>query len=71
MKKYFKWIVKGGKVILLRRNVGLFGSQWERFGVFDDKDGNAERGKLIVKQLNECAQHTENFDEDDRKRYYQ
>lgn len=61
MKKNFKWLVKEGRVLLLRRVVGLFGEQWECFGTFDDKDGNAERGKQIIRQLNECVLHTDNF----------
>ena len=55
MKKNFKWLVKNGKVLLLRRTVGLFGEQWECFGNFDDKDGNAARGKQIIKQLRSKA----------------
>ncbi len=51
--------------MLLRRTVGLFGEQWECFGNFDDKDGNETRGKQIIKLLNECAKHTENFNEHD------
>lgn len=65
MKKNFKWLVRKGKVLLLRRTVGLFGEQWECFGAFDDKDGNAARGRQIIRQLNECAVHTVNFNEND------
>lgn len=65
MKKNFKWLVKNGRVMLLRRTVGLFGEQWECFGNFDDKDSNVARGKQIIKQLNQCAQHTENFNNHD------
>ncbi len=63
--KNFKWLVKNGRVLLLRRTVGLFGEQWECFGNFDDKDGNAIRCRQIIKQLNQCAQHTENYREHD------
>lgn len=61
MTKKYKWLVKHGKVMLLHRTIGLFGEQWECFGVFDDKAGNAARGKQIIKLLNECATHTEIF----------
>ena len=53
MKKHFKWLAKNGRVLLLHRTVGLFGEQWECFGNFDDKDGNATRGKQIIKLLNQ------------------
>ena len=56
MKKHFKWLAKNGRVLLLHRTVGLFGEQWECFGNFDDKDGNATRGKQIIKLLNQSAQ---------------
>lgn len=65
MTKNFKWLVRNGKILLLRRTVSLFGEGWECFGCFDDKNGNASRAKQIVKQLNECARHTENFNKDD------
>lgn len=65
MKKNFKWLVKNGRVLLLRRTVGLFGEQWECFGNFDNKDGNAIRCRQIIKRLNQCAQHTENYREHD------
>lgn len=63
MTKQFKWLVKNGRVILLRRTVGLFGEQWECFGNFDDKGDNAARGKRIIEQLNECAGHSDNYNE--------
>ena len=65
MKKNFKWLLKNGRVMLLRRTVGLFGEQWECFGNFDDKAGNVTNAKQIIKLLNECAKHTENFNEHD------
>lgn len=65
MRKHFKWLVRNGRVLLLHRTVGFFGEQWETFGNFDDKDGNAERCKEIVKQLNQCVRHTESYKEND------
>lgn len=64
MKKNFKWLVRNDHVYLLRRTIGLFGENWECFGNFDNKDGNLDRCKQIIKQLNECAKHTENFNDD-------
>ena len=65
MKKNYKWLMKNGKVYLLHRTVGLFGEQWECFGSFDNKDCNSERSKTIIKLLNQCDLHTENFNEND------
>lgn len=65
MKKHFKWLAKNDRVLLLHRTVGLFGEQWECFGNFDDKDCNVARSKQIIKLLNQCAQHTENYNEHD------
>lgn len=61
MKKHFKWVVKNGRVLLLQRSVGFFGEQWECFCDFDEKDGNVDRAKLIIKKLNECARHTDKY----------
>ena len=65
MKKNFKWLVSNGHVLLLHRTVGLFGEQWEGFGNFDDRDGNAARGKHIIKLLNECDKHTDHPNDND------
>lgn len=48
MKKYFKWVVKNGSVLLLRRSsFGMFGEQWDSFAKFDANDSNITRGKQI------------------------
>lgn len=65
MKKQYKWLVKNGRIILLRRTVGLFGEQWDCIGNFDNKGNNAVHGKMIIKLLNECAQNTTNLNRDD------
>lgn len=65
MKKKYKLLAKYGKIMLLRRTIGLFGEPWECFGVFDDKAGNATRAKQIIKQLNECVTHTEILTDND------
>lgn len=66
MKKYFKWVVKNGSVLLLRRSsFGMFGEQWDSFAKFDANDSNITRGKQIIKLLNECAKHSEKFNDDD------
>lgn len=65
MKKHFKWLRKNGRLLLLQRSIGLFGEHWECFGDFDDKESNLERGKLIVKQLNDCANNTDKYNKND------
>lgn len=47
------------KIYILKNGIGLFGPQLESIAVFDNKDGNLERVKQIVKQLNECDRHSE------------
>lgn len=49
----------GEKIYILKNGIGLFGPQLESIAVFDNRDGNLERVKQIVKQLNECDRHTE------------
>lgn len=59
MKKRFKQKASHGRLFILKAAVGLFGPQLDVVAAFDDRDGNRERVKSIVKQLNECDRHTE------------
>lgn len=59
MKRLFRHKVVGERVYILKSSIGLFGLQMESIAKFDNKDGNLERVKDIVKQLNECDRHTE------------
>lgn len=61
MKRAFRQKIIGGKIYILKNGIGLFGPQLESIAVFDNRDGNLERVKQIVKQLNECDQHTEHL----------
>ena len=63
--KNFKYLIRGGRVLLLYRCDGLFGGQWTCFGDFVDREGNAERGKQIIKQLNKCAEITNKPNDND------
>ena len=66
MKKYFKWVVKNGSVLLLRRSsFGIFGEQWDSFAKFDANDDNIARGKQIIKLLNECVKPSDNLNDND------
>lgn len=66
MKKYFKWAVRDGSILLLRRSsFGIFGEQWDSFAKFNADDSNIARGKQIIKLLNECAEHSEKFNDND------
>ncbi len=65
MKKQFKWLAANGRVLVLRRTIGLFGEQWECCGNFNDRDGNSGRCKQIVKLLNECDKHTDHPNDND------
>lgn len=59
MKRAFRQKVIGDRVYILKNGVGLFGPQLESIATFDNKDGNFERVKQIMKLLNECDRHTE------------
>lgn len=59
MKRAFRQKIIGEKIYILKNCIGLFGPQLESIAVFDNRDGNLERVKQIVKQLNECDRHTE------------
>lgn len=59
MKRAFRHKIMGEKIYILKNGIGLFGPQLESIAVFDNRDGNLERVKQIVKQLNECDRHTE------------
>lgn len=59
MKRAFRHKIIGEKIHILKNGIGLFGSQLDSIAVFDNKDGNLERVKQIVKQLNECDRYTE------------
>ena len=59
MKRAFRHKIIGEKIYILKNGIGLFGPQLESIAVFDNRDGNLERVKQIVKQLNECDRHTE------------
>lgn len=59
MKRAFRHKIMSEKIYILKNGIGLFGPQLESIAVFDNKDGNLERVKQIVKQLNECDRHTE------------
>ena len=59
MKRAFRHKIIGEKIYILKNSIGLFGPQLESIAVFDNRDGNLERVKQIVKQLNECDRHTE------------
>lgn len=59
MKRAFRHRIKGEKLLILKNGLGLFGPQLESVAVFDNKDGNLERVKQVVKLLNECDRNTE------------
>lgn len=59
MKRAFRHKIMGEKIHILKNGIGLFGPQLDSIAVFDNKDGNLERVKQIVKQLNECDRRTE------------
>ena len=59
MKRLFRHKVVGDRVYILKSGIGLFGPKMESIATFDNNDGNLERVKQIVKQLNECDRHTE------------
>lgn len=59
MKRLFRHKVVGDRVYILKSGIGLFGPKMEPIATFDNNDGNLERVKDIVKQLNECDRHTE------------
>lgn len=59
MKRAFRQKIRDEKIYILKNGIGLFGPQLESIAVFDNRDGNLERVKQIVKQLNECDRHTE------------
>lgn len=58
MKRAFRHKIMGEKIYILKNGIGFFGPQLESIAVFDNKDGNLERVKQIVKQLNECDRRT-------------
>lgn len=58
MKRAFRHKIMGEKIYILKNGIGFFGPQLESIAVFDNKDGNLERVKQIVKQLNECDRCT-------------
>lgn len=58
MKRTFRHKIIGERIHILKNGIGLFGPQLESIAVFDNKDGNIERVKQIVKQLNECDRRT-------------
>ena len=68
MKKQYKLLNKNGTIYLLRWAVkgGLFGPRWESLACFDNRNGNIERRKTIVRLMNECDKHT-NSQEYDRE----
>lgn len=71
MKKQFKWVVKNGNIILLKRGMfGIFGEQWDSIARFTASPDNIARGKQIIRYLNECAQHSENQIDNDRDRNF-
>lgn len=59
MKRAFRHKIIGERIHILKNGIGLFGLQLESIAVFDNRDGNLERVKQIVKQLNECDRRTE------------
>lgn len=59
MKRAFRHKIIGEKIYILKNVTCLFGPQLESIAVFDNKDGNFERVRHIVKQLNECDRRTE------------
>lgn len=69
MKKRFKLRKKSGKIFILRwQSEGvLFGPQWEGIITFDNVDNNIDRCKAIVRLMNECDQHTNYPNKNDKK----
>lgn len=59
MKRAFRHKIIGEKIHILKNGIGLFEPQLDSIAVFDNRDGNIERVKQIVKQLNECDRRTE------------
>lgn len=59
MKRAFRHKIIGERIHIFKNGIGLFGPQLESIAVFDNRDGNLERVKQIVKQLNECDRRTE------------
>ncbi len=69
MKKRFKLRKQSGKITILRwQSEGvLFGPQWEGITTFDNAENNLERCKAIIRLMNECDEHTNTINDNDKK----
>lgn len=69
MKKRFKLRKQSGKIIILRWQCEgvLFGPQWESICAFDNINNNMDRCKTIIQLMNECDEHTNIHDANDKK----
>lgn len=65
MKRTFRYKIFGEKIYILKRDIGLFGPQLETVAFFDTKNGNVEKAKQIVKQLNGRDGHKEHPNQND------
>lgn len=58
MKNVFRHRTRDGRIYIVKKGVGLFGPRLVTIASFDANDGNKERVRQIVLQLNECERRT-------------